>query len=119
MYRRQPPSPEEEVAMAEERTAIIADLGGLESITTLKLHTVDLYVAERWKYERIGRYLLTLPELVDKRHRRAWRVVQDHSALGQRVQNLALTLGLERRTVERNIVAELAELAGKPGPPHE
>jgi hypothetical protein len=117
MYRRQPPSPEEVVAMAEERAAIIADQGGLENLTTLKLHTIDLYVAERWKYERIGRYLLTLPDLVDKRRRRVWRVVQDHSALGQRVQNLALALGLERRTVERNIVAELAELEGKPGRP--
>ena len=100
--------------MAEERAAIIADQGGLENITTLKLHTIDLYVAERWKYERIGRYLLTLPELVDKRHRRVWRVVQDHSALGQRVQNLALALGLERKAKDVPVLATyLAQKAGE------
>src|SRR5262245_6780732 len=108
MYRRQPPSPEEEQAMAEERAAIIMDQGGLENVSTLRLHTIDLYVAERWKYERIGRYLPPLPELVAKRRRRVWRLVQDHSAVGQRVQNLAVAIGLERRAKDVDLAESFA-----------
>jgi len=39
--------------------------------------------------------LLTLPSLVDKRHRREWQVVR--AALASQLQSLLRDIGLERR----------------------
>jgi len=41
--------------------------------------------------------LLTLPSLVDKRHRRVWQVVRDRAALASQLQSLLRDIGLERR----------------------
>jgi hypothetical protein len=42
--------------------------------------------------------LLTLPSLVDRRHRRLWQIVRDRETLAARLQPLLRDIGLERRS---------------------
>src|SRR5262249_29788329 len=66
--------------------------------------------------DSVTAYLLTLPSLVDKRHRRVWQVVRDREALAARLQSLLRDVGLERRArdVQLDVVSQLAEAASKP-----
>ncbi len=49
------------------------------------------------KHANVAHYLATMPSLVDKRHRRVWRVVHDSTQLAAHLQSLLKYLGLERR----------------------
>jgi hypothetical protein len=97
MYRRQPPSPEVQQAMAELRAQLIADKGGEENVSTAERMLIDLAVDAYMKKQSVAAFLLTLPELVDKRRRRVWQVVKDDVSLGTHLQSLLRDLGLERR----------------------
>lgn len=97
LYAQQPSSLEVDAAMAELRARFIADKGGEENVSTAERILVDLAVAAAFKHEAVSRYLLTLPSLVDKRHRRVWQVVRDANALAAHLQGLLRDLGLERR----------------------
>ena len=97
MYRRQPPSPEVQQAMAELRAQLIADKGGEETVSTAERMLIDLAVDAYMKKQSTTAFLLTLPSLVDKRHRRVWQVVQDDVRLGAHLQSVLRDLGLERR----------------------
>jgi len=48
-------------------------------------------------------YLLTLPSLVDKRHRRVWQVVRDRAAMATQLQSLLRDIGLERHRRVRRV----------------
>jgi hypothetical protein len=91
-----PDSPVAQV-LRERRDALIADLGGPEACSTAKLALVDLVVATWAQLDSVTAYLLTLPSLVDKRHRRVWQVVRDRASLATQLQSLLRDIGLERR----------------------
>jgi len=62
----------------------------------------------------VAGYLLTLPSLVDRRHRRVWQVVLDRNALAASLERTLARLGTERRakpvpTLEEYIAAKDAE----------
>ncbi len=61
------------------------------------LAMVDLIVASWAQLDSVTGYLLTLPSLVDKRHRRCWQVVRDRAALASQLQSLLRDIGLQRR----------------------
>jgi hypothetical protein len=110
------PAPETPVgeALRDRREALIADLGGRDQCTTAQLAMVDLVVAAWWKLDSVTGYLLTLPSLVDKRHRRVWQVVKDRAALASQLQSLLRDIGLERRAKK---VLELDEYVRQNYPP--
>jgi hypothetical protein len=77
--------------------ALIADLGGPESVSTQQAALIDLCVRTKLQVDSIDGYILSLPALVDKRHRRVWPVVKDRQSLVNQLQSLLRDLGLERR----------------------
>jgi hypothetical protein len=112
------PSPDTAVGqvLAERRASLIADLGGIEACSAAQLCLVDLIVQSWALLDSTTAYLLTLPSIVDKRHRRVWQVVRDREALAARLQSMLRDVGLERRArdVQLDVVAALAEAASKP-----
>ncbi|TMA94526.1 MAG: hypothetical protein E6J77_03395 [Deltaproteobacteria bacterium] len=103
-------------ALRERKEALIADLGGAESCSTALLAMVDLIVAAWWQLDSVTAYLLTLPSLCDKRHRRVWQVVRDRATLASQLQSLLREIGLKRvpkavPTLEEYIAGKDAEQA--------
>ena len=74
---------------------------------------VDLIVASWAQLDSVTAYLLTLPSLVDKRHRRVWQVVRDRAALATQLQSLLRDIGLERRAKQVQTLPEF--LANREG----
>jgi len=111
------PAPDTPVGqvLAERRAALIADLGGPETCSAAQLCLVDLVVASWAQLDSMTAYLLTLPSLVDRRHRRVWQVVRDREALAARLQSLLRDVGLDRRArdVRLDVVSALAEAASR------
>jgi len=101
-----PDSPVAQV-LGERRDALIADLGGADACSTAQLAMVDLVVASWAQLDSVTGYLLTLPSLVDKRHRRIWQVVRDRAALASQLQSLLRDIGLRRRAKEVRSLADL------------
>jgi hypothetical protein len=118
LYRTQPPTlPDASTPvgaiLAERRASLIADLGGDPS--TAQRALVDLAVRQWALLDSVDGYVLTLPSLVDRRHRRCWQVVADRSRLAAQLEATLCRLGLDRRAVK---VADLeAYLAAKPTTP--
>lgn len=107
------PSPETPIGAALEawRTALVSDLGGDPS--TAQLALVDLAVRTRLLLDSIDGYLLELPSLVDKRHRRLWAVVRERQSLADALARYMAQLGLERRARQVDVGTALAALHGK------
>ena len=82
------------------RAALLTDLGGEGAVSTQRETLVDAAVRTKLLVDSIDAYLLGLPSLVDKRHRRLWPVVQQRQALVGQLQSLLRDLGLERRARE-------------------
>jgi hypothetical protein len=102
------------LALRERRDALIADLGGMESCTTAQRTLVDLIVAAWLQLDSVDGYLLTLPSLVDRRHRRCWQVVADRGRLASQLQSMLRDIGLARRVKKVQPLAEyLAAHDGK------
>ena len=100
--------------LAERKASLVADVGGDPS--TAQLALVDLIVATWAKLDSIQAYLIGMPSLIDRRHRRVWLVVRDCETLAARLQSLLRDLGLERRArdVRLDVVSALAEAASRP-----
>ena len=79
------------------RGALVADLGGPDAVSTQQAALIDLCVRTKLQVDSIHAYILSLPALVDKRHRRVWPVVKDRQSLVNQLQSLLRDLGLERR----------------------
>ena len=101
LYARRPelPAPDTPVGavLAERRQALISDLGGPDACSTAQLALVDLAIRQWLLLDCVDGYLLTLPSLVDKRHRRVWQVVLDRNMLAASLERTLARLGLERR----------------------
>ena len=82
-------------AIAARRAGLVADLGGDPS--TAQSALVEIAVRSWAVLDGVGAYLLTLPSLADKRHRRVWPVVLDRARLAAQLERTLATLGLERR----------------------
>jgi len=77
------------------RQALVDDLGGDPS--TAQLAVIDLAVRSKLLLDSIDAYLLSMPSLVDKRHRRLWAVVRERQGLADALARYLTQLGLERR----------------------
>ena len=57
---------------------------------------VDLVIRQWAVLDAVDGYLLSLPSLCDKRHRRVWPVVLDRNALAASLERMLSRLGLQR-----------------------
>jgi hypothetical protein len=93
------------------RNGLVDDLGGEDQISTQRLALVDLAVRTKLQVDSVDAYLLGLPSLVDKRHRRMWPVVKERQSLVNQLQSILRDLGLERRVRDAgDLAAQLAAL---------
>src|SRR5437870_5202123 len=67
--------------LAERRASLIADLGGQEACSTAQIALIDLVIRNWLLLDSVDGFLLALPSLVDKRHRKVWPVVLDRNVL--------------------------------------
>ena len=81
--------------LAERRAALISDLGGNPS--TAQLALIDLALRTWCLLDATDAFLLSLPSIVDKRHRRVWQVVLDRQRLAASLEATLCRLGVERR----------------------
>jgi hypothetical protein len=84
------------------RVSLIADLGGDPS--TVQVALIDMAVRSKLIVDSVDAYLLELPALVDKRHRRLWPVVRERQALVGQLQTILRDLGLERKAKDAEAV---------------
>jgi hypothetical protein len=97
------------------RNSLVADLGGPDAISTQRASLIEMATTTRLLVSSVDAYLLSLPSLVDKRHRRLWPVVRERQALVGQLQAILRDLGLERRAKDAtDIAAALAALHEKP-----
>lgn len=112
------PGPETVVGavLAERRRDLLADLGGEAECSTAQRLLVDLAVRQSALVDAVDGFLLGLPSLVDRRHRRCWQVVLDRSRLAAQLEATLCRLGLERRAKKLDVRAEFAKLTAEARP---
>ena len=102
--------------LAERRASLVADLGGIEACSTAQLALVELALRTWCLVDACDAFLLSLPSVVDRRHRRCWQVVLDRQRLAASLETTLVRLGLERRArdVHLDVVSALADAATRP-----
>lgn len=85
-------------ALAAWRAELLADLGGIENVTTQELALVEESVTTKLLLDSIDSWLLSQPTLINKRTRGVIPVVRDRQALVATLRGLLSDLGLKRRT---------------------
>jgi len=96
-------------ALAEWRTELLADLGGIENVTTQELALVEEAVKTKLILDSIDGWLLSQPTLINKRTRGVLPVVRDRQALVGTLRGLLSDLGLQRRTKAGPTLGEYLE----------
>jgi len=85
-------------ALWKWRTELLADLGGIESVSTQELALVEEAVKTKLMLDSVDAWLLTQPTLINKRTRGVVAAVRDRQALVATLRGLLGDLGLKRRT---------------------
>lgn len=86
------------------RASLVADLGGDPS--TAQLALIDLAVRSRLLLDSVDAFLMRMPSLVDKRHRRLWAIVRERAVLVGQLQALLRDLGLDRKPAPAESLSE-------------
>lgn len=87
-------------ALAGWRSDLIADLGGLDAVSTQELALIEEAVKTKLILDSVDAWLLSQPSLVNKRARAVLPAVRDRNALVTTLRGLLTDLGLRRRIVE-------------------
>ena len=103
-------------ALHEWRTSLIADLGGVDTISTRQLALVDLAVRTKLLVDSVDAYVLGMPSPVNRQRRCLHPVVRERASLVGQLQSILRDLGLERRTKALDLAAELAALHRQSAP---
>jgi hypothetical protein len=107
-----------EKALAAWRSDLIADLGGLEAVTTQELALVEEAVKTKLIFDSVDAWLLSQPTPINKRNRAVLPAVRDRNALVTTLRGLLTDLGLRRRAREAPDLARyLADRHGGAGDP--
>ncbi len=86
--------------LAAWHTNLVADLGGVDQLSTQQRALVDEAVKLKLLLDCIDAWLFAQPSLVDRRKRALLPVVRERTALVSQMQSLLRDLGLERRARE-------------------
>jgi hypothetical protein len=109
-------------ALDEFRDALIADLGGAESVSQQQKVLVDLAVRTHLMVSSLDNYLLSLGSLVNKRKRAVWPVVRERVSLADSLARYMSMLGLEKREQDGGRLPESwieKVMPREPDPPDE
>ena len=106
-------------ALHEWREALLADLGGVEAVSTQQAALVDLAVRTRLLVDSVDAYVLSMPSPVNRQRRCLHPVVRERQALVGQLQSLLRDLGLDRKAREvpdlHDYLAQRATPAGGDG----
>jgi hypothetical protein len=92
--------------LAAWRSDLLADLGGVEAVSTQELALVEEAVKIKLLLNSAAGWMLAQPSLVDKRKRALLPVVRDYQALVNVLRGLLTDLGLKRRSRESPSLAQ-------------
>jgi hypothetical protein len=96
-------------ALAAWRSELLADLGGIEAVSTQELALVEEAVKTKLILDSVDAWLLMQPSLIAKRSRSVLPAVRDRQALVSTLRGLLGDLGLKRRgRTELSLSAYLA-----------
>jgi hypothetical protein len=98
-------------ALAAWRSELLADLGGIEAVSTQELALVEEAVKTKLILDSVDAWLLTQPTLINKRVKAVFPAVRDRQALVSTLRGLLGDLGLKRRAKALPSLGEY--LAGK------
>ena len=84
-------------ALHEWREALLADLRGVEAVSTQQAALVDLAVRTKLLVDSVDAYVLAMPSPVNRQRRCLHPVVRERQALVAQLQSILRDLGLERR----------------------
>jgi len=84
-------------ALAAWRADLLADLGGIESVSTQELALVEEAVKTKLILDSVDAWLLQQPTLINKRVRGVLPAVRERQALVSTLRGLLGDLGLKRR----------------------
>src|SRR5438874_10042 len=101
-------------ALHEWREALLADLGGVEAVSTQQLALVDLAVRTKLLADSVDAYELAMSSPVNRQRRCLHPVVRERQALVGQLQSILRDLGLERRV---RPVPDLAAYLAAKAPP--
>ena len=82
--------------LAAWRTDLIADLGGVGTLSTQQRALVDVIVRQKLLLESVDAWLLTQPSLVNGQKRALLPVVRERQGLADSLARYLAQLGLER-----------------------
>jgi hypothetical protein len=88
------------------RSELLADLGGIEALSTQELALVEEAVKVKLMLDSVAGWMLSQPTLVDKRKRALVPVTRDYQGLVATLRALLGDLGLERRARESPALAD-------------
>jgi hypothetical protein len=94
-------------ALREWRAAIVADLGGEESLSAMERATVDIIVRSHLLLSSVDQYLLGLPCPVNRQKHQLFAVVLQRDTLANSICRNLERLGLSRRAKAVPTLAEL------------
>jgi len=84
-------------ALAAWRSELLADLGGIEAVSTQELALTEEAVKTKLILDSVDAWLLSQPTLIHKRNRSVLPAVRDRQALVATLRGLLGDLGLKRR----------------------
>jgi hypothetical protein len=103
-------------ALAAWRSELLADLGGIETVSTQELALVEEAVKTKLILDSVDAWLLSQPTLINKRSRSVLPAVRDRQALVSTLRGLLGDLGLKRRCKTEPTLSEyLGQRAGENG----
>jgi len=94
-------------ALHEWRVALIADLGGEDTVSTQQLALVEMAVRTKLLVDSVDSYVLSMPSPVNRQRRSLFPVVRERQALVGQLQSILRDLGLERRSKDATDIAGL------------
>lgn len=101
-------------ALAEWRESLLADLGGMEAVSTQELALVEEAVKTKLILDSVTAWLFAQPALVNKRAKAVLPAVRDRNSLIATLRSLLGDLGLKRRVTDLpGLAAFFAERAAR------
>ena len=83
-------------ALMAWRGELVADLGGPDALSTQQLAIVDIAVRTKLLLDSTDAWLFRQPNIIDKRRRQLYPIVQQRTALADALARYLGTLGLAR-----------------------
>ena len=105
-------------ALAAWRSELLADLGGIEAVSTQELALVEEAVKTKLILDSVDAWLLTQPTLIMRKTRSVLPAIRDRQGLVSTLRGLLNDLGLKRRARQEPTLSEYlsTKTAAQPAP---